>query len=324
MNSYLKYKNKYLNLKNNFNLIGGSEITKSTIIKDLKVILPELGLNTEDMEDFIPEKINFKVNPTYIVNKAGKVVSEDSDKDKIDLNLYSIELNQKKEDILFIVPGLSDKSFKKSVKIISNNFHKLSTKFKKIYLINYSSFTNLQTAVCNTRDLIIETFDEKYKKFPDNLDEEHMRNFNMIYTPELYFNKRIAKLLHEIVLYLQLDNVYLLGKSNGAWITKLILDNKSNQIYKGLYLCTPAIPDGIKGLTIPINEFILRIFFIKQDGYFFRFYGKSNEEICKYENQIKGIPIKNYKIIDIDNGKGSEDANNYHELDDDMFKEIIE
>ena len=269
------------------------------------------------MEDFIPEKINFKVNPTKVDNKAGL---NGKPPPTIDLNLYSIELNKDKdiEDILFIVPGLSDKSFKNSVKIISNNFVKLSTKFKKIYLINYSSFSDLQTAVCNTRDLIIETFDEKYKKFSDNSDKEHMDIFNMIYTPELYFNKRIAKLLHEIVLHLKLDNVFLLGKSNGAWITKLILDNKSNEIYKGLYLCTPAIPDGINDLKIPINEFILRIFFIKQDGYFFRFYGKSNEEICKYDNQIKGITIKNCKIIEIDNGHDQHE-NKYHELDDEMF-----
>ena len=220
MNSYLKYKNKYLNLKNKFNLIGGSEITEHIICDDLIEILDGLNLNSKDIEKYISQKIIFKVNPTKVDNKAGGLQPE-----KIDLNLYSIELNKDKEDILFIVPGLSNKSFKSSVKIISNNFVNLSTKFKKIYLINYSSFTNLQTAVCNTRDLIIETFDEKYKKFPDNLDKEHIENFKMIYTPELYFNKRIAKLLHEIVLHLKLNNVYLLGKSNGAWITKLILDN---------------------------------------------------------------------------------------------------
>jgi hypothetical protein len=315
MNSYLKYKNKYLNLKNKFNLIGGSEITEHIICDDLIEILDGLNLNSKDIEKYISQKIIFKVNPTKVDNKAGGLQPE-----KIDLNLYSIELNKDKEDILFIVPGLSNKSFKNSVKIISNNFCDLSTKFKKIYLINYSSFINLQTAVCNTRDLIIETFDEKYKKFPDNLDKEHIENFKMIYTPELYFNKRIAKLLHEIVLHLKLNNVYLLGKSNGAWITKLILDNSEKERYKGLYLCTPAIPDGIDGLKIPNDEFILRIFFIKQDGYFFRFYGKSNEEICKYENQIGRI--KNVEIIEIDN-RDLEHKDKYHELNDEMFDLII-
>jgi hypothetical protein len=92
-------------------------------------------------------------------------------------------------------------------------------------------------------------------------------------------NTNIAKNIHEIILDLELDNVHLLGKCNGAWIVTLLLlmDKK----YKGLYLAVPGIPYGVESLSdldVEIKNDIKFVFgWVQQDGFKFK-WGKSNEE----------------------------------------------
>lgn len=301
-------------MNNIYNLVGG-EITLDNTI------------DIANLYKFKTTKKTFKVEPTEIVDKAGGAVSAKTDT-KIDLNLYNIELSEKIFNrVLFIIPGLSLKSFGKSLDVISKNLIKIKECFDQIYILEYSSFTVLQTAACNIRDLIIENLGYKYANYPKK--ESRFKKFNKIYYPELVFNKRIASLSNEIINFLCLKNVFLLGKSNGAWISKLILEitNKDNDIYNGLYLSTPAIPDGVRKLNINekrLKKLIFRFFFIKQDGYKFRFYGKSNEEKAKYDKQMKEIsPTVNYQSIEYDNGEiEDKDLGSYHELDPKIFDDI--
>jgi hypothetical protein len=121
---YLKYKNKYLNLKRN--QIGGA-----------------------------PTDLEF-MNITEIPYKLIKTTHEF----KKELHLVKIVLDEKNNDkpVLFVLAGMSHNSFLGTSKIILSKLEKLKEKFKEVYLLQYESYKNEQTSACGYRD---ELFKQK-------------------------------------------------------------------------------------------------------------------------------------------------------------------
>jgi hypothetical protein len=313
---YIKYKNKYINLQNKINIqqTGGSALASgdsdasdtslATGISESIDAKTFFGLPEFDENKYIPIKTRYTIN--------GK-----------DINLFNIELNKDEDKpVLFMLAGVSEKSFKKSSKILLEKLDVLTNKFKNIYMIEYSSFGDDQTRACGLRDGLDES--NELNKTKDD-----------IYKPELDMNSEIADNVHNIIKSLGLTNVHLLGKCNGAWITILLLLKSSR--YKALYLAVPGIPSSVEILkTIDITR-LQTIKFIfgwtQQDGFVFNWKNaktktpmKSYQEKERYDKIIEdikrelGIELR-YESFMYDNKK-EEDDKVHHEIYTDMIDEI--
>ena len=290
-NKYLIYKTKYLNLKNkiNVNQNGGTITTIETTETDIKEYFESL----------------------QILNKTLKTFIVDSYK----LHLIKVKLNDDDmKPVLFVIPGMSHKSFRGTVNVVLSKLDELSTKFKTIYCLEYDSFKSDQNLACSKRDNIVKNEKDKDP-----------------YKPELLMNSNIALQIHEIIKSLDLDNVHLLGKCNGGWVASLLL-SQSN-IYKGLYLAVPGIPYSVKNLNDidrkRLNEINFVFGWTKQDELKFHWEKFSFEEKERYDFIMKGInPAKyiSYMFVNIDaNGSESKaDSKIYHELFPDMITKIIQ
>ena len=320
---YIKYKNKYINLKNKINIqqTGGSALASSdsdasdtslaTGISELIDAKTFFGLTTFDETKYIPIKTRYTFN--------GK-----------DIHLFNIELNKDEDKpVLFMLAGVSEKSFKKSSKILLEKLDVLTNKFKNIYLIQYSSFGDDQIHACQLRDKLDES--NKLDKTKDDIYKPELD----IYKPELDMNSEIADNVHNIVTSLGLTDVHLLGKCNGAWITILLLLKSTR--YIALYLAVPGIPLSVEILeTIPEDR-LKTIKFIfgwtRQDGFVFNWKNaetnipiKSYQEKDRYDKIITKIKEKmkielRYESFMYDNG-GPEDDKLNHEIDPRMIDEI--
>lgn len=272
---YLKYKNKYINLK--MNQFGGSRDT------------------TDDMNEFLPPIIG-------IPYKSTKTTYDN-------IHIIKIVLNDDNKPPLVVVPGMSHKSFVGTSTIILNKLEVLTEKFSSIYLVEYDSFKSKQKEACDMRDILKTKGGDIYK-------------------PELEMNSEIAEHIHDIITRLDLKNVHLLGKCNGAWIVTLLL--MKSPIYVGLYLAVPGIPYNINVLT-QLGDRLKKINFVfgwvQQDGYMFDWGRKSFEEKEIYDETMKHIEEKYkikllYKSIMYDNGE-EEHIKIYHEIDPRMIDDII-
>lgn len=191
----------------------------------------------------------------------------------------------------------------------------LQLKFKNIYIIDCDSYKSNQIDACGIRD-------NQYKK---------NKNLDKIYGPEEKMNDEIAINIDIIVNKLNLNNIHLLGKCNGAWITTLLL-LKNLAIYKALYLAVPAIPFDIYSYMSQIeNEYLINIKFIfawnRQDAFPFHWNIVSHEEKERYDANINQIEFEsniklNYKSFMYDNNL-LEDPKKYHEIPLEMITEII-
>lgn len=281
---YYKYKNKYLRLKRN--QLGGG-LTEE--IKDKNTI-----------SDFLPPLID-------IHYETSKLLFTDDETGK-KIHIIKITLNEDKDKpVLFALAGMSHKSFVGTSTVILSKLNLLKEKFKEIYLAEYADFSEDQSKACKERD-------ENIKKSKD---------FDEIFKPEEDMNKNIADFLHNIIKNnLNLENVHLLGKCNGAWVVTLLL--LKDEIYKGLYLAVPGIPYNVTILSNLDKKRLKNINFVfgwvKQDGFRFT-WGKSNEEQIKYNETIKNIKCKCMSIM-YDNG-GKEHDKNYHEIFPDMIDDIV-
>jgi hypothetical protein len=232
------------------------------------------------------------------------------------IHLINIELNKDEDKpVLFMVGGVSNRSFGNSSKILLDKLDVLTNKFKNIYMIEYDSFKGDQTIACQKRN---------------DIDKENQSNKtkNDIYKPELDMNSEIANNVHNIIMSLGLTDVHLLGKCNGAWITILLL-LKSTE-YKALYLAVPGIPLSVKILeTIPEDRLktIKFIFgWVQQDGFEFPWNIKSNQEKDRYDSNMEKIAAEKrielrYESFMYDNG-GPEEAKESHEIHPDMIDYI--
>jgi hypothetical protein len=307
---YIKYKNKYINLQNKINLqqSGGSALSDSSSGGSaLAASSGYIKSESTDAKTFLKLKESDEIKSTITTYTFGGK----------NIHLINIELNKdESKPVLFMVGGLSNRSFGNSSKILLDKLDVLTNKFKNIYMIEYASFYDDQVTACGLRD---------------SLDKTE----NDIYKPELDMNSEIADNVHRIIEDLRLNDVHLLGKCNGAWITILLLLKSS--IYTALYLAVPGIPLSIKILETIDEKRLQAIKFIfgwtKQDGFEFNWQNtdtraktKSFQEKKRYDEDMEKIAAEKrielrYESFMYDNG-GPEEAKESHEIHPDMIDYI--
>ena len=230
-------------------------------------------------------------------------------KESCNINLVKINLNNDiTKPVLFVIAGFG--SFMGAAQVILTKLYLLGTKFRTIYIYDYNSMKDLQTKICNKRRTNLGHFDSE---------------------PEERLNKKIATSIHEILRMKNLDNIHLLGKSNGAWIVMLLI-RMYPELYKGLYLSVPGIPNPYKYLS-KMDPYILGninfVFgFSQQDNLKFGFGRTSNREINRYKQFMDYINTNiielKYNIYIEDNGlQPPEDGKSAHELYQSMIDRII-
>lgn len=324
---YLKYKNKYFETKYlNINQSGGTinpesverlEKLKSINDGDLDKIKSFVGLDGSSIFE-IYRRIEMITFQTNIIKKP------------VQLKVIRIILDDRTENnrVLVVVPGISHNSFVNTAKRIltEDKLDQLKTKFSAIYLIEQESFKEIQDPVCDIRDLIIDMVGDEFKKD----SRLNIEKFNQIYNPEAAFNDKIATFINVILRdKFKLSNVHLLGKSNGGWITTLLLEK--DEIYKGLYLAVPGISSGVSTLNRIDPKRLRKINFIiswvHEDAFPFSFYGVSNKEKNKYDLQMDELQEKvgrlNYKSC-IDTSGGVEDKKTQHEMYQGLIRYIVD
>ena len=286
---YIKYHTKYKTLKNklNINQLGGTKF------EDILI------------NDFIFDITYPTTKTTYKTDKGNEI------------HLITITLNTKDEQlpVLFVVPGMSHKSFLGTSLVVLSKLNELKTKFKKIYLLEYASFKKNQEDACTLRD--------EYK-----INQLHVS----VYKPEYLMNREISTFINDnIITQLHLNNIHLLGKCNGAWIVTLLL--LANENCKALYLAVPGIPpidSGIQKLNDLTVDRIKNIKFVfgwtKQDIYPFH-WGKSSAEKEVYDNIMSEI-AKKHKIqlnfiSEMYDNNCVPDPSQFHELYSEMISTII-
>jgi hypothetical protein len=298
----LKYKNKYLVLKNLalLNQRGGASIT---------------SMSEQDGSIFpIKDKEKIITSSTYTFKININLTSYGLD-GSFDINLVKIHLdNNLEKPILFVSAGFTDFSFLRAAYVILSKLKLLQTKFSAVFILDYSSMTIFQGDVCNKRKKVSGRFDDK---------------------PEESLNREIALIIHNIfstkleLSPFQKANIHLLGKSNGGWIVTLLL-LLDPEIYKGLYLAVPGIPNPEVYLSMIPQKNLEEINFVfgfsQQDAYKFSFGEISNQEIYRYNAIMapikQSIPLLKYRSYMENNGlEPSEKI--HHELYQSMIDHII-
>ena len=273
LDKYIIYKNKYLALKNN--MTGGAD---------------------ESIKEFLGTTENIP----YTMTKESYTMKDNM------LHLVKIKLNDDDSmPVLFVLAGMSHKSFVGTSSIIISKLTELKTKFSSIYLLEYDSFKEMQNFACGRRDEL------KAKSKKD------------IYKPELKMNTLIAKNIDSIIKKLKLKNIHLLGKCNGGWIILLML-LRSKQ-YTGLYLAVPGIPHGVDILQKINKKRLKEINFVfgwtKQDGFLFHWGQKSFQEKERYDKMMKDMKIT--YISEMYDNNMTEDPKIYHEVSLQLIDTII-
>lgn len=316
---YCKYKNKYLKLKEN--QLGGA-----------------LYDNIPKIKEEITDKYTISGFLSPLIDmpyKTSKLLFEDEEGKKI--HIIKITLNDDDNNpVLFALAGISHKSFMGTSTVILSKLDILATKFKEVYLVEYADFTEEQKKACNERDEILDELKKISEQYNGRNSKKYDELFKHIYAPELYMNNNIASFLHDIIKTdLNLNKVHLLGKCNGAWVVQLLLLKEllpKDNIYKGLYLAVPGIPNNVEIL----QEFydikrLKRINFVfgwvKQDGYRFNWGVKSNDEKKRYDETMKNISkankIKLKYLSKMYVSSGEEHEKNHHEIFPDMIDDIV-
>jgi hypothetical protein len=247
---YLKYKNKYLNSKS-VTLMGGTRLI----------------INDDDYINQFMNKIENEPNFNSLLNKTKENYTIEYIYIR-NCNLIKIIKNSECTNSLFVLAGISTKSFMGTSTVILQNIDLLISQFDIIYLIDYSYYSEMQKNACQKRDVMIEN---KCECITAN-----------IYNPELEMNKEIARNINCIIDDIIFHNcdIHLLGKCNGAWvIMNMLYNNKNIKKYKSVYLGVPGIPireNSIVGLNLISDELThvfkhinFKIGFRSDDGYDF-------------------------------------------------------
>jgi len=183
----LKYKYKYLALKKDLKLNQrGGTVTK---------------LYEPDSTFTFPTR-----DPKITWNTFETNIRLYTDENSFNLNLVKIQLNEDMtKSNLFVIAGFSQESFMSASYVILSKLKLLGTKFNSIYILDYSSMKKFQDTICGKRKTDLGHFDTE---------------------PEERLNKKIATSIHEILTMLDLQNIHLLGKSNGGWIVTLLKNQR--------------------------------------------------------------------------------------------------
>jgi hypothetical protein len=289
---YLKYKSKYLGLKNNFSFMqnGGALVWKEDSSFEKKIV------------DICKEK------KEIVLDLSGWVRTD------IDgLNIIKKSFEEKSDKpVLVVMAGISAKSFCGSAEIVVNNVKLLKDKYKAVYIINTAKYGEAQGAACNIKDAMIKEIGRTRETvLREDLSDA---DFKKLYEPERLFTISLAKDIHKIITErLELTNVHLLGKcQGGSNMLELIF---LGDIYKALYLAVPGNAYHIKPLYKLSRDRLEEITFIfgwnKNDDYKFDWTTASFNEKAVYDEEIgkleKAMDVKlNYESYVFTPGNGHE------------------
>ena len=300
-NKYLKYKSKYLGLKNNLSFLqrGGALVWKedSSFEKKLVDICKEKKEIVLDLSGWVRTDIDG-------LNIIKKSFEETSDK-----------------PVLVVMAGISAKSFCGSAEIVVNNIKLLKDKFKAVYIINTAKYGEAQGAACNIKDAMIKEIGRTRETvLREDLSDV---DFKKLYEPERLFTISLAKDIHKIITErLELTNVHLLGKCQGG-SNMLSVISTGDEIYKALYLAVPGAAYNIEplyNLTPTRLEDITFIFgWNKNDDYGFGFNISINEKAV-YDEEIG--KLEEYKKVQLNYESYVFTPGNGHEINSKLIAKI--
>ena len=310
----MKYKNKYLLLRNLFslqkinietNMIGGASISVSYKMKSepinssqqIKGIVAECQNPKYINADGISmADIDFSMWTNYICMSLNEQV--DITEMKCDFDIIQ-KINKPVGPVLVIMAGISTRSFCSTSQVISRNLDKLSAKFSKIYMINLNTFKEAQNKSCNDRDKIQSSdIPTKFK-------------------PEIDFNELCGKIINRVITTLEptSNDIYLLGKCAGGGIA--IHTVIQSNIYKALYLAVPSSPINVQPILASPNQYlknlIYRFSWNEQDPDPVSWGGKSVDQIKVYDT-MNGLGYK-YDSYMFKTGR--------HEVSDEFIDKMI-
>lgn len=291
-NKYLKYKSKYLGLKNNLSFLQNGGALGTHLDWESAV---DFGKKCNDSS---AEKPRFPRD----LNLSGWLKTDIKVNDK---NLEVIKKSFEEtgdKPILVAMGGISTNSFCGSSEIIVQNVELLKDKFKAIYIINTNEYKKEQGKACDHKDAITDGLRERCKfmkekendirrKMKENIKDkdEYRRYYDKLYGPEREFTNNLAQDIHNLIKNkLKLTNVHLLGKCQGG-SNMLSVISTGDEIYKALYLAVPGAAYNIEplyNLTPARLEDITFIFgWNKNDDYGFGFNISINEKAV-YDEEI--------------------------------------
>ena len=336
MSKGVKYKGKYLSLKNlkqnggGKKLLGGgwedatafgkscndSTSAKPKFPKDLDLSkdweVNEYSISTKDILTFKNlEKKSIEDNLTFDVIR--KIYDEDA-----------------KKPVLFAMAGISKNSFCGTAEILVENQEKLRGKFKEVYMVNLNSLKNYQDDACttyrNARFAEIKKDSEATGKPIKSMLRKELTRPQLldVYDGEIRLSQEMAKLIHKLIVEnLGLKKVHLLGKCAGGAIC-LDLVNESD-IYEALYLAVPGSPIHILPLyKLPVER-LEKMHFIfgwnADDDYVFNFNGRSSTEKEIYDEEIGKLEAA--KNVGIDYESYMFRPGNGHQPNPKLFDKIV-
>ncbi len=299
---YLKYKGKYLSLKNLKQNGGGKKLlgggwedatafgklcndsslgVKAKFPRDLDLSkdweVNEYSISTKDILTFKNlEKKSIEDNLTFDVIR--KIYDEDA-----------------KKPVLFAMAGISKSSFCGTAEILAAKEEKLRGKFKEVYMVNLNSLKNYQDDACinyrNVRIAEIEKESEATGKPKKSIYRKDLSRSQLldVYDGEIRLSQEMAKLIHKLIVEnLGLKKVHLLGKCAGGAIC-IDLVNESD-IYEALYLAVPGSPIHILPLYNLSKERLENMHFIfgwnENDDFAFNFNKRSSTEKEIYDEEM--------------------------------------
>jgi hypothetical protein len=282
---------------------------------------------------------NFSIDSTDDTDIIRSFCGSNLKDDKYKYSKIEYEINGKKiyiikivlndegdKPVLFALAGMSHKSFLGTSNIIISKLDDLATKFKEIYLLEYDSFTDDQKHAFKVqKKLIDDAGQENFEKM--SIEDKLNGGF---FEPVFETNNKIAQLTKDIINNLELSNIHLLGKCNGAGIVTILITNDPDK-YKGLYLAVPGISSSVQNLEKIDSDKLDDINFVfgwtKQDAYNYIWGLKSFEEKDRYDNIMQRIIAKNNNIkyhSEMYDNNCQPHESDYHEIYPHMIDLIIE
>jgi hypothetical protein len=270
---------------------------------------------------------------TYSVETADLLTFKNSELDRIEDHLdfdvirYVFEEGSSKP-ILFVMAGISFKSFCGSAEVLVKNVQKIRGKFKGVYMVNMNSLKNYQDDACkNYRNVESQKLGKNPKGdiFRTKLSEEE---YLTIYDSEIRLNTEMGRIINRLITdHLNLENVHLLGKCAGGGIAIELVVLGS---YPGLYLAVPGTPYNIQPLKALSSEKFSKIRFIfgwnRDDTYEFNFTPESRLEKDVYDQEMKllqkelGVGDNYFSFMFDPPGDG---IGKGHEINPELFDKII-
>jgi hypothetical protein len=154
---------------------------------------------------------------------------------------------------LFVVTGISAKSFLGTAHVIMSKLHVLEKKYHYVHIIKFchknDSMKRLQDTACAKRDEM--KLDEKYinvepKTAHDTPTQKWVSNRNLVFKPEIDFYILCAKLVNHIITSMKITNIEVIGKCAGGCIAINLITMNSN--CTALYLASPGSPNFVEPL----------------------------------------------------------------------------